>query len=246
MTAIHPPPPLTYSLLARALSTPRLAAYSREDDRDSVDAIARYLWNMSVGGAIWPTVHLLEVAVRNVLFEVGQERTKGRVLTFGPVGSWLDAGLLMPKEQAEVDEAIKRLGAGRRTPGHLIAELTLGFWVRVCNSPYEQGDANRPRLWPSAAFRFQYAPRRERNREDIRKTLDNAKDIRNRIAHHHPLWDRNPVRMHEDLLKPLGWLYPEMADAARTTSAVRELVKAGPVPYRALAESLTTASARLA
>lgn len=95
-----------------------------------------------------------------------------------------------------------------------------------------------------AAMRFQYAPKRERNREDIRRVIDRAKDIRNRIAHHHPLWDRNPVRMHKDLLKPLGWLYPEMADAARFASGVKSLVEAGPEAYRALAESLTTAAAR--
>ena len=46
----------------------------------------------------------------------------------------------------------------KRTAGHLVAQLTFGFWVRLGNAPYDHGNSLGPGLWPYAASRFRLCP----------------------------------------------------------------------------------------
>ena len=80
---------LPYQSLFLSLSHARVAAYSAATDSDSTDAIARYLWNMALAAALQPLLHMAEVAFRNALFDVGQQTTSGRNLTFRTVACWL-------------------------------------------------------------------------------------------------------------------------------------------------------------
>lgn len=53
---------VTYAAVCRSISRERLGAYSLATDTDSVDAVARYVWNMALCAAVIPTLHLVEVA----------------------------------------------------------------------------------------------------------------------------------------------------------------------------------------
>src|SRR4051812_49141712 len=113
---------VSYAALCRGLSKERLAGYSLQSDNDSVDAVARYEWNMALVSAMLPVLHLVEVAFRNALYAAGVESTSARALKAGRVPCWLDAqpSILERQEAAEVADAIVRLGRSRRhTPGHL-------------------------------------------------------------------------------------------------------------------------------
>lgn len=243
----HPDNPiLTYAKAVRALSAPRLKAYSLATDSDSVDAVARYLWNMQLVSALWPTVHLLEVTFRNAIFRVGERTTAARALGHRHgIDCWLDGTegsqpILQPKEAADVAEAVVRLGKSpkRRTAGHLIGRLTLGFWVRLCNAPYEQGNKRGPQLWPEAGFAFPNCPKAQRNRTDIRIALDEVREFRNEIAHHLPIWDRDPIKCNERMCLLLDWMNPAMAQAAAHCSRVGDVYRGGHTPLRPLAAAL--------
>ena len=240
MTAPPESPLISHPCLLAALSAPRLGAYSIAADRTSTEAVARYLWNLAIGAALWPAIHLLEVSVRNAIHQVGTEHNGHRLPPSTSVICWLDAGLLEEKEAKEVEKAKERLGPGRRTAGHLVAELTLGFWVRLCNRPYEHGRATGPGLWPRTARLFHHCPRSLRNREHIRRTLENALDLRNRIAHHHPLWDRRPDKRMRETLEVLGWLHPAIATAFCRNTKAYDIIAAGLGPFVPLAESLVS------
>lgn len=152
------PPAVSYRSLVRSLSRERFQAYSLESDKDAVDAAARYLWNMALGAAITPVLHLVEVAFRNAIYEAGCEATAHRQLRTGTVPCWLDAvpTLLEPREAADVATAIRRLGTNprRHTSGHLVGQLGVGFWTGLCERPYEHGRPSGPQLWPKAIKRF--------------------------------------------------------------------------------------------
>ena len=229
-------PIVTYQALIAGLSAPRLAAYYQPDDKDCGDGVARYFWNSALAGALWPALHVLEIVVRNTIYAEGAAQTATRSLRFNNVPCWLDAGLLEQREQDEVNKAIKRLALGQRTPGHLIGALTFGFWVRLCNRPYEHGKG-RVAIWPSAAKRFHGCPRRRRNRRAIASTLRNLADFRNRVAHHHPVWDRRPDRRLADVVQTIRWLNPQLADAVSQTSNVAAMYAAGHSPFRPMAEA---------
>lgn len=234
------PATVTYSELCKNLSADRLAAYSIDTDHDSVDAVARYKWNMALGAAITPTLHLLEVAFRNALYEVGCSTTAGRVKATNHVRCWLDASpsFLAAGEERAVAEAIRHLGASRRKAGHLVAQLTFGFWVRLCHRPYAHGRLSGARLWPAALSRFPGCPRRYRNQNDISDAFGKMRDFRNSVAHHQPVWDRKPVEVHERALELLSWLSQDLANVADQLSTVRTVYDSGPSAYRAASEAI--------
>jgi hypothetical protein len=231
-------PIVGHKALLSGLSEARVCAYSSKLDSDSIDAVARYLWNIALGNAIWPAVHVLEVVVRNALYEEGVSQTSRMALTYRKVDCWLDAGILEKNEEEDVQRAKERLSVGRLTPGHLVSELTFGFWVRLCNRPYEQGKGGRPRLWPGAVRRFYRCPRTIRNREDIGRALANLADFRNRIAHHHPIWDRRPDKRFLEIVDAIEWTNPSLAAAVKYASELPRIYDAGPKSFREMGQAM--------
>lgn len=233
-------PTLSYKVVFHSLSWKRFAAYSLETDTDSVDGAARYLWNMALGAAITPVLHLVEVSFRNALYEAGCETTAGRAVKTGAVPCWLDTvpTLLQRREAEEVSKAIQRLGRNsrRHTPGHLVGQLSFGFWIGLCERPYEHGRATGPQLWPKAVKRFQNAPKQEKNRPGIRAAFNEVREFRNHVAHYQPIWDRDPVRWHSRAIEVLGWMNPRLAAVVRGQSSLEAVYHAGPGAFRADAE----------
>lgn len=83
-------------------------------------------------------------------------------------------------------------GPGVGSPGRLLSKLSLGFWVGLCRSPYEQGRPSGPALWPAAIpIAFPFLPRDHRNRPAILQRLDGIRELRNRTFHHEAIGDRN-------------------------------------------------------
>jgi hypothetical protein len=123
------------------------------------DAVARDEWNMALAASVTPVLHLAEVAFRNAIYAAGAETTARRTLKWRLVPCWLDAtpSLLEPREERDVFEAVLRLGKNsqRHTPGHLVAQLGFGFWLRLCNRPYEHGRLSGP---TTLARRYQAIP----------------------------------------------------------------------------------------
>lgn len=105
---------------------------------------------------------------------------------------------------------------------------------------YVDGLPGSVRLWPEAVKRFYGCPQRQRNREDIGKALGHLADTRNRVAHHHPIWDRRPDKRLTEIVEVVAWLNPGLAEAVRQTSNLPQLFAAGHAPFRPLAASLTT------
>lgn len=232
---------MTYRSLCGSLSPERFSAYSLDTDRDSVDAVARYMWNTALASAFLPVLHAAEVAFRNAIYRHGCVTTSGQISQYGQVANcWLTAApsLLQAAEARAVTEALTRLGAGKRRAGYLIAQLSFGFWVRLCDRPYEQGRPG-PQLWPSAAkARFGYAPKDKRNRTDIRNAFDDVRTYRNLAMHHHPLWDRNPLATHDKVIELIGWMNPSLAATVKATSLLPHVVARGYAGYRTEAEKL--------
>lgn len=235
---------LSYGALLLSLSRIRISAYSLETDTDSVDAVARYLWNIALVAALQPVLHVAEVAFRNALYDVGVETTAGRITTIRAVPCWLDAAptLLERMEHEDVMDAIQRLGHGRRrhTPGHLVGELGFGFWIRLCHRPYEHGRMSGPRLWPTATKRFPNCPRTNRNRVDIGRAFGELRDFRNSLAHHQPIWDRKPVQVHTRALELIDWMSPQLCNATRAASQLQRVYNAGPGYFKSWSRDLMT------
>ena len=240
--------PLTLGSLRRALSPQRLNGYADAADVDELDAIARYLWNMALAAHLQPVMHVLEVTLRNAIFDMSRKLVDESALNMPDIRCWLDAApsLLYDHERDEVRTAKSHLGVEpeRRTPGHLVAKLSFGFWVQLCSRVYSNLRAGGPKLWPaglSVAFPYRFPAKSQPShteREILFQRLDGLRALRNRAAHLEPIWDRDAMRGYEMACETIGWMNPRVAEATRVTSDFPSVYEAGPVAYRPTAEGL--------
>ena len=245
-------PILTLAVLHLALSQQRLDAYAIDSDTDELDRVARYLWNMALGSTLQATLHVFEVTLRNAIFTTSVKLADTSRLHMPDVPCWLDARnstLLYADEAAEVRRAKTYLSTDprRRTPGHLVARLGFGFWVQLTARAYSELRADGPRLWPRglpSVFPFRWPPGSKRivpdhgDREMVFKRLHEIRELRNRIAHHDPIWDLDLVSRYARILEILGWMSTRMADAVTDLDRFPRVLDAGPEAFRAEAERL--------
>jgi hypothetical protein len=251
------PPIITLASLHRALSEQRLDSYKQASDADEVDRVARYLWNMALSSTLNSSLHSFEVTLRNAIFNTSVKLVDTSKLKMPDIPCWLDAensGLLYANEIAEVNRAKTYLSNDprRRTPGHLIAKLTFGFWVQLTARVYNELRADGPRLWPRGlplVFPFKWPPGSKKavpdhgDREMIFNRLHQVRELRNRIAHHEPIWDLDLDDQYARMLEILGWMSTRMQGAVTALDTFPAVLSRGSEAYRPHAERLLLGTA---
>jgi len=197
----------------KGCSSERLRKYRQDRDSDGT-VIARYLWNMRLSEALYPTLQALEVTLRNSLHDA--------VTTKYARADWYNIpNLLEPFGAREVVTAVAKLTDAARkkglqpvalhTPGRVVAELTFGFWTGLFSAEYE---TNR-RLWPALiVLVFPQAPRRSRSRREIARLLHPIRYLRNRVFHHEPIWNTPDLMVrHTQIVRLISWMNRDIHDA---------------------------------
>jgi hypothetical protein len=197
--------PPTGPLVLDALSRERASTYLRETGGDDERALALYGWNLQVSSALWETLAVLEVVLRNTIHQqmanwCRQQQGHDR---------WYDVITLTRQGADDVTTAKRRaLGRSANTatvppPGKVVAELSLGFWQFLLTNAY------RPTVWPRIQAAFPHHPDHPRvNPGSLRPTVGELNRIRNRIAHHEPLLHEDLARHHANALAVIRWSSP--------------------------------------
>jgi hypothetical protein len=112
---------------------------------------------------------------------------------------------------------------------------------------YNELRADGPRLWPRGlplVFPFKWPPGSRKvvpdhtDREMVFDRLHQVRGLRNRIAHHEPIWDRDLGPRYDEILEILGWMSPRMVAAVSTLDTFPQVLAGGAIPFRLQAESL--------
>ena len=224
--------------LRAAISPERLDAFHLAGDDDAA-VLARYAWNLALGMAFTPVLHLFEVTLRNAIDGAGH-RVVGVPARHGGVPSWLDAvpSVLHPTQEQAVGaarEELRRRGK-QRSAGRLIAELNLGFWMHMFDPFYDQGAGRHGRgllLWTTANLKtaFPNVPAAGRTREAIRNRVDAIRRFRNRVSHHEPIFALDLVAIHAEVTAALRWMNADAARAVECFDRVRAVHAAGPAAF---------------
>jgi hypothetical protein len=185
---------------SQAVSKTRFGAFEKGDGARL--GLARYLWNLSLCEAFYPSFHTLEVGFRNAVHrEVG---------CWSEEPEWLRNShpFLSDKELPRIKAASTALRKGRKelTEARLVAELGFGFWTSLLDARYDQ-------LWPKIiAGVFPNIPRRIRTRQDISSMMHPIRRLRNLAFHHHAIWDRDDLSStHQTALDLIGWISSPLA-----------------------------------
>lgn len=170
----------TVAGLVSTVSTTRLATYRQEVDNEA-SALQLYTWNTAAAAAFYGPLQTLEVTLRNAVHDAMNKSHGTR---------WFEKHLLLrPAELGRVGEAIQHLHEHSKQPtaGRVVAALPFGFWVTLFANAYDTT------IWRTDLHRI-FSPR-VKDRGGLHETLDRLRTLRNRIAHHEPIFQR---RLNDD------------------------------------------------
>jgi hypothetical protein len=191
--------------LRAIISTPRFEGYRLSPTDSDLLCLERYVWNIALGEALYPTLQYLEIALRNSIHNAASA-------TFNN-DFWFDMPSIISDKTtrriiSDAKSKISRVGKPV-TSGRVVAGLHFGFWRALFYNQYEKT------LWrPIIKDVFPYAPKNLRQRVAITPRIHQAKELRNRIFHHEPIWQWKLSDVHDELLETIGWINQPLKDLA--------------------------------
>ena len=208
-----------------AFSPERMGTYLRSAQGDRTKALRLYTWNTALCAAFYGPLQALEVTLRNAMH---------RELAACYGGEWYDkpaAGLDRGARERIADARMTAQRAGHAaTPPQVVATLPFGFWVALLRAGGRieragpKADYERT-LW-RPALRAAFPHRAPLTRRQAQEPLDALRVLRNRIAHHEPVFAR-PVREDYDrVLEVTGWISPDVRAWIERHSRVPRLLDA--------------------
>lgn len=171
-----------------ALSPARMATYemaSGVKGDDDLSALVLYAWNAEVSGALLAPLHVCEVVMRNTVADVLES-------VYGPRWPWsatFERSLPDPLQGYSPRKDLQSARRAAPTTGKVIPELKFVFWQKMFTSRYDD------RLW--ALHLTRVLPNMDKTlpvttlRQMIYSDLEQLRKLRNRIAHHEPIFSRN-------------------------------------------------------
>ena len=208
--------------LEASLSRERLEIYLAAARGDRAKAVRLHAWNTAVSAAFYGPLQGLEVTLRNA---VHRELVK----RYGP--SWHDnpdTGL-DKVALARVSDAKSKLSRGdhEAETSRLVAILSFGFWVSLVGPGGRLVSGRKAdyqmTLWRPALRRV-FLHREKLTRKQAHGPLNDLRILRNRIAHHEPIFDRNLIEDHDRILELIGWMSPGTATWIERHSEVCDLL----------------------
>lgn len=194
--------------LEATLSSERFATYLGAAGGDREEAARLYTWNTAASAAFYGPLQALEVSVRNSMH--AQLSNKYGAAWYDVAATGLDNGANKRITQAKHELQRSRYPVD---PPHVIAGLSLGFWVSLLG---RGGHMDRARtrkanyemtLWrPALRNAFPHAT--SLNRTGAHTPLNFLRTFRNRIAHHEPIFQRHLQRDYQNILEVMDWICP--------------------------------------
>lgn len=198
----------TIRALCATMSEERFATYLKMAKGDRRRALQLYAQNAALGSAFHGPLQALEVTLRNAVHDA---------MTVTGGVRWFESPQLDQPQQDAVTKAKGKLdnGMAPHDPGRIVAELSFGFWVALFARRYDES------LWRTALHRcFDPTPPRRPLHDQLNRLLA----LRNRIAHHEPILQRNLRGYHDAILWVLGMLSPEMEHWVKHHSRVLDVL----------------------
>ena len=196
----------------------------RESDQNSERAIELYKWNIKLSQSLYSGLQAWEICLRNQLH---------RFLSWKYNKNWpFDESALrqMKKNDSErirsAIQSYEQQNQGAFPSTHkVVSELSIGFWVCLLSTSYEV-----PYRWRHNLARI-FPNDRSLERSDISAKNDGLRTLRNRIAHHEPIFHLPLAQHHADLRTVLNAMCPAKLEFADELCSFRGIWLAPPNWY---------------
>lgn len=167
-----------------ALSAPRIGTYIKAAGGDTARAVELYGWNARISADLMLPAHFAEVTTRNAVDEA-------LTAVYGDRWPWNPTFVQsLPNPKGKVYNPRRNLqvvASHEPTTGKVIAELKFVFWQTMFTARHDG------RVWePQITTLFPNANSRAKAlRGRVYDDLDAIRQLRNRIAHHEPIFTRD-------------------------------------------------------
>lgn len=209
--------------LPSILSAPRFATYLSATNGDKVAALELYLWNLELSAAFLVPLQICEVSVRNSIVSAIEA-------VYGPNWPWERGFEISLRDPDRAYSPRQDLIGLRRLPtsGKIVAELKFVFWEKMLTRSHDAV------MWnPYFRLAFPNADQHktvQQLRAEGHETLFKIRDLRNRIAHHEPIFKRSIHQEYNRIRAIISWSNPTAAAWVDKIQNVLPLASCGPTP----------------
>ncbi len=181
------------------LSEPRFATYLQHCGNDRTCALRLYQWNLEISSAFLLPLHLLEISLRNAVAEsIENVYTQNWPWDQRFILSLPDRGRFSPRSNLQQVARMQN-----PTVGKVVAELKFVFWEKMFTARHDV------RIWNHhIKTAFPNSPQNMSVREIREKAFDDIfciRGLRNRIAHHEPIFSRNLQEDYKEIHELIEW-----------------------------------------
>jgi len=180
--------------LVDLLGSHRLEAYFDHSGPGPAEATQLYKRNIKLATALWPSIDVVEVLIRN--------RLARRLFPTGFVSK----------------QELERLTSGKYNTSIFsnddlvsISEFPFGFWV------YLLAPENTDTAWTPSVHK-EFLPKTKRH--ELHEDLSRIKSIRNKVGHHEPLWRIDLADFDQRVSRVLGTISPHALEWHRQITAL--------------------------
>jgi hypothetical protein len=213
--------------MTERFSAARMEPYLDAAGGDGTLAARLYHWNIRIGAAFFEDIGVVEVLLRNALdgalrdhFQSGTDETP-----------WYDrTGVLLTTSYKAVDGAkddVRRYtGMGDdREPDQddVTARLGFGFWLMLLNRNHAV------RVGPIFRQCFLAPSGRPIHPDDVSTRAEDLGELRNAIAHHHPIFNWDFTTSATYVSEIAGWISQPIRAWLMSQSRVSEVLEKNPL-----------------
>lgn len=183
--------------LRRTLSPERMATYeaaTRVNALDPPAAVALYTWNAAIASAFLTPLHICEVMIRNAVSEA-------LLSLYGERWPWsptFERSLPSPDRGYNPRRDLINARAKASSASSVIPALTFVFWQKMFTSRYDDRvwSQHLNRVFPGLGKTLPI----DTSRQYIYSSLEQLRALRNRIAHHEPIFFRDQMSDYQRIL----------------------------------------------
>lgn len=171
--------------LAGSISAPRLGRYLRACEGDMAAALRLYQWNLEISAAFFLPLQMLEVTIRNAVSEAIEA-------TYGPGWTYSRAfavSLKAPPKTFSPRQHLTDIAGRHSLPSKVIADLNFIFWQKLFVKGLDAAVWNQHLL--TVFPNLERSRTVQQHRAGLHDGLEVLRTLRNRVAHHEPIFDRD-------------------------------------------------------
>ncbi|OOR90853.1 hypothetical protein B0181_04485 [Moraxella caviae] len=213
----------TVQEIIQTLSAARFSTYAKAATDDN-HALSLYQWNIEISKAIFGVLGCCEIALRNTISAALQAQ-------YGSQWAWhtgFERSLPSPKHGYKPREALIEARKNTNDINNVIAKLNFAFWQHMLTARHDD------RIWSAqfyAVFCGINTPANlAKDRSDLFKNTEHLRRLRNRIAHHEPIFNQNLAHSHQVAINTLQACSPALADWVQNWQNITFLLNGKPSP----------------